>query len=98
MLTLFRLSVAFGVPARQLADDLTADDLLGYQAYYALEPFGSKADDVRAALVAHTSHASMGGKSPFKSFVPVWDVPKPQPYARFTEVFGVWAKDHKRRH
>lgn len=95
---MFRLSIAFGVPVRQLADDMTADDLQFYQAYQALEPFGSKADDLRTALIAHTTHASNGGKASFRQFVPVWDTPKPQPYARFAEVFGVWAEDHNRRH
>ena len=91
---LFRLSTTFGVPFRELAAKLSANDLQYYQAYYALEPCGSKADDLRAALVAHTIHASMGGKASFKAFVPCWDTPKALTYKQGAEVFGAWASQH----
>lgn len=93
---MFRLSIAFGVPARALADKLSADDLQFYQAYYALEPWGSKADDMRCALVAHTTHASNGGKASFVKFVPTWDTPKPLTYQQGSEVFMAWATQHNK--
>lgn len=71
---IFRLSLALGIPAGELGERITGDELRDYEAYYALEPWGCQADDVRTAIVAHTVAACLGGgKSKFKDFVPKWD-------------------------
>jgi hypothetical protein len=73
LLLLYRLSLGLGKTVRELSQKLTAEELEGYQAYYALEPWGCVGDDYRTAVVAHTVAASVGAKTKFRDFIPQWD-------------------------
>ena len=90
---IYRLSLVLGRTFSDLCENLTADEVRGYEAYYALEPWGAQAADIRCAVIAHTTAACMGnGKAKFRDFIPKWD--------QSTEVLSksdlrAWAASHQ---
>jgi hypothetical protein len=84
--------MVWGVPVSTL-ENMSADDLNGYQAYLSLEPTGSTADDVRTAIVAHTVACCMSSKPPqFKDFLPQWEPPKAVSYAEGAKAFEAYLR------
>ena len=90
---LFRLSLDWGVPISILQEQLSAQELGDYQAYYSIEPWGGVAADIRTAIIAHTTASCFSKSAPeFKSFLPQWEPQKVMDYSEgsraFTELFG----------
>ena len=86
---LFRLSLAFGVPVSILQEQLSAQELNDYQAYYSIEPWGCLPADIRTAVIAHTT-ASCFAKNTlnFDDFLPKWEPKKPMNYAEGSRAFS----------
>lgn len=95
MKMLFRLSIAWGIPVDQLAERLTADALDWYQQFFALEPWGTVADDHRTAIVAYTT-AACNSKDPpeFSRFLPQWEPPRRATFAEGMAEFESFATKH----
>ncbi len=83
---------------RTIRDQLTADEIGDYEAFYTVEPWGGVPDDLRAALIAFRVCTALGAKGSFGDFVPSWE---PKPVLSFADgaaVFAAWATAHNRSH
>jgi hypothetical protein len=87
LLTLFRLSTLLGIPVHELRE-MSADELHDYAAYLSLEPVGSQADDIRTALIAHTTASCHSTKAlKLQEFLPQWEPPQKVSYADGAKAF-----------
>ena len=60
-------------------DELSPKDFNTYMAYDRIDPFGSKRDDISAAIICQTLAAVQGIKTNIDQFIPTFDeadVPK----------------------
>ena len=79
---------------RVLADELSAEELQEYVAYYGFEPWGSVPDDMRAALVAYRVAGALGAKGSFGDYLPRWEPPRRLSYAEGAAMFAAFAVAH----
>jgi hypothetical protein len=65
---LLRLALSFGLPPRELAQRLTARELVEFEELYRLDPWGPERGDLAAGIVASTiANVNRGPKSePFR--------------------------------
>jgi hypothetical protein len=79
-----------GVPVHEL-EDMSADELHDYAAYLSLEPVGSQADDLRTAIVAHTTASCHSTKTmKLSDFLPQWEPPQKVSYSEGAKAFAAF--------
>jgi hypothetical protein len=94
----FRLAKELGMSVRRCQQEVSSREFAEWVAFYALEPFGDRIQDIRmgtlASVQANTNLSK--GATPFKpmDFVPWADVPEPlraaaPPEAVAASVFGI---------
>lgn len=84
--------MTWGRPVEEIVTWITPQQFESYQAYFALEPTGSIADDFRTAMICQSAVGAMAGKNtpPLKSFLPQWDTPPQIPFSQAAEIISVF--------
>jgi hypothetical protein len=81
-----------GKTQNELLRSLTRKELLEWQVYDRIEPFGEQRADLRSAIVATVVNNSQGGKAKVKDFMPTFEPPKKQTASEMAEMFANLAK------
>ena len=102
----FRLAKALGMSVRRAQEEISSAEFGEWIAYYSIEPFGDRMDDLRAGILASvTANANRGKDVP--AFAPLDFIPwakepesespkQPAPEAVAATVFGVNLAELKR--
>ena len=75
---------------------LPASEVYGWLAYYNLEPWGSKVDDLRMGILASVSAAPYCNTTPKPDdFIPKWGGPKAQDPEQMRAIFAQFVTMHQ---
>lgn len=76
---MFRLALALGCTVRELGMRLSAAELIEWQAFSLIEPFGGEREDDRARGIMAVSAQVAGNKLAPSDFLKVWEPAKVEP-------------------
>lgn len=87
---MFRLALALGRTVGELEDELGSKELIEWQAYYSLEPFGQWRENYHSAMIAEAIYNTSGRiKKPAKIHDFMIELPKVKEQRKQSEVMAL---------